>query len=410
MMLRPFKSIMPRRDLVHIVSSPPYDILEYEDVERILRKNPLSFLRITRSEVELGMKDNPYDGKVYAKARENFERFIKDGVLLRNDEEKMFIYSLRFRGKVQIGIVATFSVDEYDLGKMKKHELTREDKELDRVKHILTVGAHTGPVYLFYRSIKDVKDILREILSKSDPIFSFEADGVLNEVHVIDDENAGKLVNIFEGIDSFYIADGHHRASGASKVRRMMMEKNPNHTGEEEYNYFLGVLFPHDELNVLPYNRLMRCDLDPDEMLSNLKSEFEIESIDGFEEPGKGEFVVTYRWERWWRMKLKDKFTEFEDENPVETLDTFILQERVLKRIFGVENPRKDERLRFIGGLDHLERMERFVKEDGYDYGFFLHPTSVEEIMKVSDAGRIMPPKSTWFEPKLRSGIFIHPI
>jgi len=408
MILRPFKAVIPRRDIVKLVSSPPYDILEYEEVENILKENPYSFLRITRSEVEIGMRNNPHDEKVYRRAKENFEKFLRDGILIEDERERLFIYSLKFQGRIQRGIVATFSVDEYDSGRIKKHELTREDKELDRVGHISTVGAQTGPVYLFYRSIDAVKEILRNITDETEPLFSFETDGVFNEVHTVDEENIKKLVDIFKDVDSFYIADGHHRAAGASKVRRLKMKENPNHTGEEEYNYFLGVLFPHDELRILPYNRSIKSEITEEEFLRNSREFFDIDPIDGFKEPSKGEFIVTHKWKRWWHMRFKGYDESVDD--PLRNLDTFILQEYVLERIFGVENPRKDPRLKFVGGTNHFENMERIIRSGEYDYGFFLHPTSIEDIMKISDAGKIMPPKSTWFEPKLRSGLFIHPI
>ncbi|MDI3495389.1 MAG: hypothetical protein PWQ72_1516 [Pseudothermotoga sp.] len=402
--LKPFKAVRPRKDIAFLVSCPPYDVLSVEDVKKMTTGNPYSFLHVTRPDALFeGLNDNE---ELYRIAKKTFDKMLENRVLFQEGAEKLYIYRQIKGDHVQSGIVGCFAVDEYQNGKIKKHELTRKEKEDDRTLHTLILNANTGLVFLAYHAEENLKDIISKICTNQ-PEYDFIAeDGVRNQVFVVPNEDAKKIVELFKDIDSLYITDGHHRAAAASRVRDIKREQNPNHTGKEEYNYFLAVAFPHDELKILPYNRIVKnTGMSKEIFLEKLQEDFEIEKVEKGFVPDRKHVFGVYTSGEWYKF-----FPKFivDEEEPIESLDVQILQKKVMEKIFGIEDPRRDERIDFIGGVKGTEELERLVNSKEAEYAFVLYPTSIEELMRIADSNLIMPPKSTWFEPKLRSGLFVH--
>lgn len=403
--LKPFKAVRPRKDLAFLVSCPPYDVLNVEEAKKMVIGNPYSFLHVTKPEVDF------YDitdiDELYKIARKKLEKMIANNILLQDEEEKLYIYKQTGKDHVQTGIVGCFSIDEYQNGKIKKHELTRKEKEDDRTKHILLLNANTGLVFLTYRSNQKIKKLLAKICEK-EPEYDFVSeDGVRNQIFLVEDNYIGKLREIFSTIDSLYIADGHHRAAAASRVREIKKEQNPNHTGDEEYNYFLAAVFAHDELKVFPYNRIVRnVDIPKKSFFDQLSKNFMVEKVYGRFEPNNRHVFGVYKDEEWYKFVPKDHIIN--EDDPVESLDVQILQRYVMDEIFGIKDPRNDERIDFIGGVKGINELEKLVDTENAEYAFSLYPTSIEDLIRIADNNLIMPPKSTWFEPKLRSGLFVH--
>ncbi len=407
--VKPFLCIRPREDVADRVAALPYDVYNRKEAKQEIRREPLSFLKVDRAETDFPDEVDTYDSRVYLRAKELLQKMISDGIYITEEKECYYIYELIMKGRSQTGLVACASIDDYLSNTIKKHENTREDKEIDRINHVDTCNAQTGPIFLAYRAHKTISGIVADA-RKETPIYSFTAvDGISHRVWRISQEDriAGIKAS-FEEIDSIYIADGHHRAASAVKVGLKRRKENPGYTGAEEFNYFLSVLFPHDQLMIMPYNRTVRDlnGLSREEFLNRLEADFELAQIgrEPFAPTQKASFGM-YLDNCWYYLKAKDRICT--DKDPVAALDVSLLQEHLLKPILGIDDPRTDKRIDFIGGIRGLKELERRVAED-MTVAFSMYPTSIEELFAVSDAGKLMPPKSTWFEPKLRSGLFIH--
>jgi len=409
--IKPFKAFRPKPELVSKVASPPYDILNSREARQLVKDNPNSFLHVNKAEIDLESSIDHYDRRVYEKARENLDRLIEKKVYLQDKQEKIYIYRQIMKGRIQTGLVVCVSIDDYLQGKIKKHENTREDKEKDRINHIDFTGANTGPVFLTYKAKDEIKQIVNRWTKEENPVYDFiSEDGITHTCWVIDDESTiQQLIESFAGIDYLYIADGHHRAAAATKVGLKRREQLKNYTGKEEFNYFMSVLFSHDELHIMDYNRVV-VDLagnSKKEFIRKISEKFTIEEYRG-EGPCRPKARHTfgmYLGNCWYKLTAKAGI--FKEDDVVESLDVSILQNNLLTPILGIEDPRTDQRIEFVGGIRGLEELEKRVNA-GMKAAFSLYSTSIEELMKVADAEELMPPKSTWFEPKLRSGIFIH--
>ncbi len=411
MIVRPFKGLRPRKDVVEKIVVKPYDVVTEEEVREEVRRNPHSFFHVTRPEVNFDHRVDTQSKEVLLSAKKALEELIDEKLMIQDQQDCFYIYKLQYKDHVQTGLVATFSVDEYVLGKIKKHELTRKSKEDERAKHVYHVKAHTGPVYLTYRSDPKVNEAFESLVNEIKPEYDFTSDNVRHSFYVLRDEKKIEdIISAFKSVDSFYIADGHHRAAAAARAREWFKKENPNHRGDEEYNFFLAVVFPHDKLKVYEYNRVVKDlnGLSEREFLERLSEKFFVEKAP--EQPYRPkkihEFGVYLGNGRWYVMRPK---SEVAGENDlVKGFDVSILQDDVLSPILGVENPRTDPRIDFVPAVTGLGELVRYVDEKGWKVGFSLYPTPVEAIMKVADKGLVVPPKSTWFHPKLYSGLVVH--
>lgn len=407
----PFRALRPPRDKVRQVAAVPYDVVNTEEARALAEGNPLSFLHVSRPEIDLPEGTGIYSDEVYSKARENFESFIREGALATDDEPALYIYRLTMGNHTQVGVAACFSVDEYDDDRIRKHERTRPDKENDRTRHMLTLSAQTGPVFLTYRADRRI-DALVEAEMKAEPLYDFEAsDGVRHTVWRA--AAAEQLARCFAEVPLLYIADGHHRAASASRARAELRDKNPNHSGQEEYNRFLAVVFPDDQMQILPYHRVVR-DLNgrsPEEFIDDVRGRFHVTEDANPAGPGKSGHWHMYFRGRWYGLTLKRETADTGRlDDPTTTLDVSLLQDNLLAPVLGVTDPRTDKRIDFVGGIRGTQELERLVNEGRAAVAFALYRTSIEDLLRVSDAGGVMPPKSTWFEPKLRDAILIHTI
>ncbi len=406
--VKPFLCIRPREDAAERVASLPYDVFNRREARHAVEGNPLSFLNIDRAETQFPEDVDTYDDRVYDKARELLDQRIGDGTFVQDMEPCYYIYQLTMDGRSQTGIVGCSSIDDYLNGVIKKHENTREDKEIDRIRHVDVTDAQTGPIFLAYRDHKMLDRIMGMILPRK-PLYDFVSeDGVGHKVWKVDDPGLVHDIRIaFSEIPATYIADGHHRAASAVKVGIKRRGENPDYTGKEPFNYFLSVLFPHNQLMILPYNRVVKDlnGLDPDSFVRLVSDQFEVEELgkEAFAPREKGTFGMYLRGS-WFKLAAKE---EIRSDDPVKGLDVSVLQDHLLEPVLGVGDPRVDKRIDFIGGIRGLGELERRVSED-MAVAFSMYPTSIEELLRVADAGLLMPPKSTWFEPKLRSGLFIH--
>lgn len=406
--VKPFICIRPEAGKAEQVAALPYDVYNRKEACEAVKGNSLSFLNIDRAETQFPDDVDTYDDRVYDKAREILDRQIADGVYVTDPQENYYLYELTMDGRSQTGVVACCSIDDYVNGVIKKHENTREDKEIDRIRHVDTTNAHTGPIFLAYRQNETVKAVVAEV-KKNVPVYDFVSeDGISHRVWVIDDRAMVQAVQeAFAGIPATYIADGHHRAASAVKVGLKRRDENPGYTGEEPFNYFLTVLFPDEELMILPYNRVVKDlnGLDKAGFLDAVSEKFEVKELgaEAFAPKEKGTFGM-YLDDVWYCLKAKPACLS---SDPVKGLDVSILQDQLLGPVLGIGDPRTDKRVDFIGGIRGLKELERRCDED-MTVAFSMYPTSIEELLNVADAGLLMPPKSTWFEPKLRSGLFIH--
>lgn len=410
--VKPFVCIRPDVSVVSKVAALPYDVYSRKEACEAVKGNPLSFLNIDRAETQFGDEVDTYDERVYQKARELLDARIEDGTFVTDKEACYYLYRLTMNGRSQTGIVACSSVDDYVNGVIKKHENTREDKELDRIRHVEVTGAHTGPIFLAYRRNDTLAGIMEQVM-EDEPLYDFvSGDGIGHKVWRIADQGQIKEIeDAFEQVPATYIADGHHRAASAVKVglrlREQRERKGEAATGDEPYNYFLSVLFPEDQLMIMPYNRVVRDlnGLSMEKFFTAVHENFDVAKV-GVQPyaPGeKGTFGM-YIGGEWYLLKIKDSLLT---SDPVKGLDVSLLQDYLLGPVLGIGDPRVDKRIDFIGGIRGLKELERRVKED-MAVAFSMYPTSIQELFAVADAGMLMPPKSTWFEPKLRSGIFIH--
>ena len=406
--VKPFICIRPAKEHAAEVAALPYDVYNRKEACAAVKGNPLSFLNIDRAETQFSDDVDTYADCVYEKARELLDSQIADGIYVTDTGDHYYLYELTMDGRSQTGIVACCSIDDYVNGVIKKHENTREEKELDRIRHVDTVNAQTGPIFLAYRQNIALKEIVAEEKTKP-ALYDFVSDdGIRHRVWRIDGADRTDAIEAaFAAIPSTYIADGHHRAASAVKVGLKRRTKHPGYTGEEPFNYFLSVLFPDEELMILPYNRVVRDlnGMSTEQFFEKLKEKFELEEIgkEPYAPVQKGTFGM-YLDGTWYVLKI---LPQYRSADPVKGLDVSILQDHLLAPVLGIGDPRTDKRIDFIGGIRGLKELERRVGED-MEVAFSMYPTSIEELLSVADAGLLMPPKSTWFEPKLRSGLFIH--
>jgi uncharacterized protein (DUF1015 family) len=406
----PFAGIRPSVDKVSKIAALPYDVYNREEAKEVVSKNPDSFLAIDRAETSFPDDVDTYDERVYKKAHDMLWDRINKGDFVKDDKKVYYIYELIMDGRAQTGIVACASIDDYINNVIKKHENTRADKEVDRINHVKTCEAQTGPIFLAYRADKDINAVVAKIKATA-ALYDFTSeDGITHRAWIIDNDNDIKTIeDAFAKMNSIYIADGHHRCASACKVGLLKREENPNYTGNEEFNFFLSVLFPDEELMIMDYNRVVK-DLNG---LSSADFKGKIENVfnvvktsDSAIKPEKKGQVAMYLDKEWTLLEIKD---EYKTSDPVKGLDVSLLQDNILDPVLGIKDPKTDKRIDFVGGIRGLGELERRCAKDCV-LAFAMYPTSIGELFSVADAGLLMPPKSTWFEPKLRSGIFIHAI
>ena len=408
-LIKPFAGLRPAPGRAAAVAAPPYDVMNAQEARAMVAGRPLSFLHISRPEVDLPPDTDPYAPAVYAKARENLERLCSEGVLVRDPTARYYCYRLTMGGHVQTGLVAAASVAAYDAGRIKKHEFTRPVKEDDRVRQIDVLNAQTGPAFLVYRATPAIDQVLTRVSAAAPEVDFTAPDGVRHELWAIADQpTIDGLTAAFAALDALYIADGHHRSAAASRVAAARRAANPRHTGDESYNWFLSVLFPHDQMQILPYNRLVR-DLrgkTPEAFLGQLADAFTVTPAPEPVAPqGPGQFGM-YLAGRWFRLDLNPGRSPAAD--PVRRLDVSLLQDQVIGPLLGIADPRRDERIDFVGGIRGLGALQERVDSGEWAVAFSLYPTQMDELMAVADLGEVMPPKSTWFEPKLADGLVSH--
>mgnify|MGYP000845326244 FL=1 len=406
--VKPFQCVRPNKEDAHLVAALPYDVYSRKEAVEVTKENPKSFLNIDRPETQFSPETDMYDEKVYQKAKEMLQQWIADGTFVKDGRNAYYIYELTMAGRSQTGIVACSSVDDYEKSIIKKHEKTREEKEIDRIRHVDTTNAQTGPIFLAYRSSEIINGIVAE-KTAGEPLYDFTSeDGIRHCVwEVADQEDTAAIEKAFADVPATYIADGHHRAASAVKVAQKRRSENPEYTGDEDFNYFLSVLFPDDQLMIMPYNRVVK-DLNgmtEEELLEKIKGSFAVECMGerACTPMEKGTFGM-YLGGNWYALKADDSL---KSEDPVKGLDVSILQDHLLAPVLGIGDPRVDVRIDFIGGIRGLKELEKRCSED-MKVAFSMYPTSIGELFDVADANLLMPPKSTWFEPKLRSGLFIH--
>ena len=408
--IKPFCAIRPAVSKAERIAALPYDVYNRTEAKEEVKKRPESFLNIDRAETQFADTVDIYSPEVYQKAHDILWGMVEDGSFVSEEKECYYIYELTMDGRSQTGITACASIDDYEAGVIKKHENTRAEKEKDRINHVNACNAQTGPIFLAYRSNPAINEVV-EAVKKEKALYDFTAeDGVRHRVWVISQERQIATVEqAFAGIGEIYIADGHHRAASAVRVGQMRRESHPGYTGEEEFNYFLSVLFPDKQLMIMDYNRVVKDlnGLTEEEFLEKASEVFQVEEI-GAEgkKPGKKGSFSMYLKGRWYHCSIKP---EDIPQDPVKGLDVSVLQDKLLAPVLGIQDPKTDSRIDFVGGIRGLEGLERRCRE-GCAAAFAMYPTSIEELFAVADAGLLMPPKSTWFEPKLRSGLFIHPI
>lgn len=409
--IRPFVCVRPAEELASRVAALPYDVYNRQEAKEEVQREPLSFLKIDRAETNFDDSVDTYAPEVYQKAKELLQKDKQEGVYITDEDRSYYIYQLVMDGRPQTGLVACSSVDDYMNHVIKKHENTREDKEIDRITHVDTCFAQTGPIFLAYRSDKGIHDIVASYVENETPIYDFTAvDGIAHRVwKIAKKEDVDAIYKAFQNIQQIYIADGHHRAASAVKVGLKRRQENPGYTGEEEFNYFLSVLFPHDELRILDYNRTVK-DLNGrslTQFLEEISKNFIVEKAEGQVRPEKKGTFGMYTEGQWYHLTAKPEL--FEGKDAVGSLDVSVLQDYLLGPVLGIGDPRTDQRIDFIGGIRGLSELEKRADSD-MKISFSMYPTSITELFDVADQELLMPPKSTWFEPKLRSGLFIHEI
>ncbi len=408
--IKPFRAVRPRQDLVERIAALPYDVYSRQEAYEKVQGDSYSFLRIDRPETQFAPDQDMYAVEVYEKARTMLEDMIQAGFFMKEEKDSYYIYELVMNGRSQVGIGACASVDDYERKIIKKHENTRAEKEADRIRHVDVCNAQTGPIFLAYRRREGIETVVREVM-KTCPVYDFTAeDGVTHRVWIISEEDKVECIrHEFAQVDSIYIADGHHRCASAVRVSLMRREKHPDYTGKEEFNYFLSVLFPDEQLMIMDYNRVVKSlnGYSEAEFVEQVSRIFDVENVGDvpYRPQKKGE-IGMYLDRTWYRLRVReDRYTN----DPVEDLDVEILQKDILGPLLGITDPKVDDRIDFVGGIRGLKELVRRVHSDAA-VAFVMYPTDIHELFAVSDAGRLMPPKSTWFEPKLRSGILIHMI
>ena len=406
----PFRAVRPRRDMAPKIAALPYDVYNSEEARKVVENDAYTFLRIDRPETQFPRGYDMYAPEVYEKARDMLAEMIKDGYFMEEKKRAYYVYELVMNGRSQVGIGACTSVDDYDTQMIKRHENTRADKEADRIRHVDVCSAQTGPIFLAYRRREAIEREVQAAMAK-EPVYDFTAnDQITHRLWVIDDEECVERIRQeFLKVEAIYIADGHHRCASAVRVSKKRRAKYPDYTGKEEFNYFLSVLFPDDQLMIMDYNRVVHSlnGYEEGAFLEKVKEIFHTEVMGSiaYKPQKKGE-IGMYLKDCWYRLRVDQ--AEYTGD-PVEDLDVAILQRKLLEPVLGIVDPKVDERIDFVGGIRGLQELERRVHTDA-KAAFAMYPTDIQELFAVSDAGRLMPPKSTWFEPKLRSGILIHKI
>ncbi len=407
--IRPFRAVRPLDKVAHLVASVPYDVVNREEAAELAKGNPLSFLRVTRSEIELDSNISPYADEVYKKAAENFKRLRNEAPLIQEDKPSFYVYKLIMGQQEQVGIAATFSSDDYNNDIIMKHEKTRKVKEDDRTNHIVTTEAQTGAVFLTYKGVAAVNAVVGNTM-ETKPVYDFTApDGIKHTVWVMPEEYNETVINEIAAVKNLYIADGHHRAASASRSQKVKKDNNPSHNGTEEYNYFLAVLFPAEELKILPYNRVVfdLKEMSTNDFIEKVKQYFDVRGCD-FASPKEHGTICMYIENNWYLLKPNNGVVP--GESVGEKLDVSILQNFLLTPVLGIEDVRTDTNVDFIGGIRGTEELEKLVNSGKASVAFSMYPVEVQDLINISDAGETMPPKSTWFEPKLRDGLVVHTI
>ncbi|MBF0471021.1 MAG: DUF1015 domain-containing protein [Gammaproteobacteria bacterium] len=405
-MIRPFRGLRPAPGRAEEVAAPPYDVLNSEEARQRAAGRPWSFLHISKPEIDLPPGTNPYDDAVYAKGLENFQQMVANGVLQQDAAEHYYLYRLVMGAHQQFGLVAAASVTDYDSNRIRKHEYTRPDKEDDRVRQIDTLNAQTGPVFLTYRHHPQIDNLVATVAATPPELDLVADDGVQHTLWVIAaEEDIATITTTFAAMDHLYIADGHHRSASASRVAKQRQAKNPQHHGSEPYNRFLAVLFPDSQVQIFDYNRVVTDlnGLSRDEFLAQLQHRFTVTAVAAAVKPEQSGCFGMYLEGQWYRLELDPKRIPAGD--PVAALDVSILAREVIEPLLGIDDPRRDKRIDFVGGIRGMAGLEKRVDSGEMAVAFSLYPTSLQQLMAVADADRVMPPKSTWFEPKLADGL-----
>ena len=408
-MIRPFRGLRPRKEFAHRIASPPYDVLDSDEARDIVKDNPLSFLRVVKPEVDLDPGIDLYSDEVYRQGAVNLRRLVEEGLMVQDRVPRLYFYRQIMGGHSQTGLVTCVSAEEYDRDLIRKHEYTRKAKEEDRIRHIMSQNAPAGPVFLTYRDITEI-DLIERRISSGEPEYDFTApDGVRHTLWIVEDPgDIDTLAACFrDNVPFLYVADGHHRSASGAIVARRRREANPNHTGLEEYNFILAVIFPKSQLRILPYNRVVR-DLNgmtPEQFLEAAAGSFVV-TRSGKASPLEPREFSMYLRGQWYTLVPVEG--TYEKNDPVESLDVSILQKNLLEPLLGIADPRTSDRIDFIGGIRGTGELVRLVDSGRFSLAFSMYPTSLDQLLSVADSGRVMPPKSTWFEPKLRSGLVVH--
>jgi len=403
MRIHAFNAWRPRADIAGQVASTPYDTVDTAEALALAADNPMSFLHINRPEIDLPEGTDLYSDPVYAKAAENFKAFQDKGWIVQEDRPLLYLYAQTMGDHTQTGIVCCAHIDDYINDVIKKHEFTRKDKEDDRTRHTATINGNIGPVFIAYRDVQAINDFLAPI-AEGKTIYDFVAeDNVRHQVWLIED--TATVEKLFEGVPTSYIADGHHRSASAVRVGSERRAANPDHTGNEEYNWFLSVIFPASQLKILPYNRVVQDlnGLSEEKFLEEIKAIFTVTESPDLS-PASPRNISMYLGGKWYGLS----WDEVKSSNPVDALDVSALQNGVLHPLLGIDDPRTSDRIKFVGGIRGPEELSRLVDEKGFAVGFSMYPTTIDQLMSIADAGQVMPPKSTWFEPKLRTGLLSH--
>lgn len=407
--IKPFRAIRPKKEFSSKVASKPYDVLNSQEARIEVKGNDYSFLHVVKSEIDLSESVDIHDLSVYNKAKENYENLKKQGVLVQDAKPMLYIYSQTMNGRTQYGIVGCAAVEEYEKNIIKKHELTRKDKEDDRCLHVEITNANTGVVFLTYRDHQGINSLVSSWTKNNQPEYSFTAeDGIKHEVWPVSDQSSvDKIVTYFKEIPVLYIADGHHRSASAYRVGAKKRDENKSHKGNEEYNFFLATYFPASHLMIMDYNRLVKDlnGMNTDQFMTAISKSFDLTQSNN-PKPSTATTFGMYMDGKWYALKAKKG--SYPEKDPINSLDVAILQNNLLQPVLGIGDPRTDKRIDFVGGIRGTKELEKRVDNGEFKVAFSMYPTTVEQLMSVADAGMIMPPKSTWFEPKLKDGLLVH--
>ena len=407
--VKPFHGIRPKAELAAEVSALPYGVMNREEAKVMAEGNPVSFLHISRAEIDFPNNVGDYDDCVYEKAKENLLDFIQKGILFMEEKPVYYLYQETMGDAVQTGLVAAVAVEDYENGAVMKHELTRKEKEQDRIRHFDVCNCHTEPVFLTYRHTDEIDSIISRWLKNHEPVYNFiSEDQVGHKLWVVDDDKIlDSLASAFEKLDKIYIADGHHRTASAAAVGKLRREQYPDQEGDAPYNYFMAAIFPDSDLSIMAYNRVVHkpAEKSYETILAEIEKNFAVEKAEGLFYPTQKHEFGLYLGDTWYKLTAHEELYGHND--PAKNLDAAILQTTVMEPIFGIKDVRTDKRIDFIGGIRGNEEIVRRCREED-SIGFALYPVEISDLMNISDSGKIMPPKSTWFEPKLRSGLFLH--